>query len=305
MYKKIRADFFCGFASLREILTIIIPVKDLFTIVQILIKHGGFRTAPLDFNYLRAQSLQHLKEFLPEHYPVNAESLKKRNPFLFNLLVTVAQIKSGYQTKGGHLIAPNQKLFYVRIPKAASTSLSQVMLELVNPALKNLSLNSTQLNFLADAWMQTQLSTELNTFTGFTVVRHPVSRLLSVYRDFFLSDTRKPFIYQNYLGGILPQNLSFDEFVARISHIPDRFKDQHFRPQYLFVRPYQQKGISIHTFKLEEPEKLQEVLAIRLPHLNKSPESATIPYTESTLNTIKKVYTFDFEVYGYDQNSEF
>jgi hypothetical protein len=283
-------------------------VKDLLTIAHLILKHGQLQTDPLDFNHHRTQSLQHLKAYLPELYSINISSPKKRNRVLFNLLATAAQIKSGYQTKGGHIIAPNQKLFYVRIPKAASTSLSHIMLGLIKPELKLKSLDATQLNFLADAWMQTHFSPELKAFTGFTVVRHPVTRLLSVYRDFFLSDTRKPFIYQNYLGGILSRNLSFDEFVERLNRIPDRFKDQHFKPQHLFTHPYQQKGISIHTFKLEEPEKLQEFLnhhGITLPHLNKTHESIPISHRESTLNTIKKVYTFDFKVYGYDQNSGF
>jgi hypothetical protein len=276
--------------------------------VQLLIKQGRLQTDPLDFNQLRTQSLLNLKDYLPENYSFRTSSPKRRNRILFNLLATAAQIKSGYQTKAGHLIAPKQKLFYVRIPKAASTSISHAMLGLIKPELKNKSLDSTQLNFLADAWMQTNFSTDLKSFAGFTVVRHPVSRLLSVYRDFFLSDTAKPFIYQNYLGGILPQNLSFDEFVERIQRIPDRFKDQHFKPQHLFIRPYLQNDIPIQLFKLEEPEKLQEFLShhgIILSHLNKTPESAPISYRESTLNTIKKVYTFDFEVYGYDQNSAF
>ncbi|MBX2971437.1 MAG: sulfotransferase family 2 domain-containing protein [Cyclobacteriaceae bacterium] len=276
--------------------------------MQLLIEQGRFQTDPLDFNHLRAQSLEHLKDYLPENYPLSTVPEKKRNPILFNLQATAAQIKSGYQTKGGHLVVPQQKLFYVRIPKAASTSLSHVMLGLIKPDLKSKSLNATQLNFLADAWMQTQCSTDLKSFTGFTVVRHPVSRLLSVYRDFFLSRESKPFIYQNYLGGILPQNLSFDEFVERIHRIPDRFKDQHFKPQHLFTHPYLQKGIPVQFFKLEDPEKLQAFLLpynITLPHLNKTPESTPISYRESTINTIKKVYTFDFEVYGYDQNSGF
>ena len=248
--------------------------------------------------------LLNLQDYLPENYtPSSSEN--NHNPLLFNLRATAAQIKSGYQTKGGHLIAPRQKLFYVRIPKAASTSLSYAMLALIKPDLKTKSLDSTQLNFLADAWLQSECTANLKSFAGFTAVRHPVSRLLSVYRDLFLSDNTKPFIYQNYLGGILPKNLSFDEFVERIYRIPDRFKDQHFKPQHAFVKPYQQKGINVRVFKLEEPEKLQEFLLpynITLPHLNKTPKLTPIPYRESTLNTIKKVYTFDFEVYGYDQN---
>lgn len=271
-----------------------------------MIRKSNWKAEPLDFCAWRKNSLEGLENFLPEliGLPSSAKWFS-RYPVLANFIGTTAFIKGAYQKKGGHLTTQHQKLFYVRIPKAASTSLAQVMLGLIKPELRDRSLDATQLNFLADAWLQSSVDKELKNFNGFTVVRNPFDRIISVYRDFFAPDSTKPFIYQNYLGGILPQTLSFDEFIERVSRIPDRFKDQHFKPQHLFLKPYQHKGINVRVFKLEEPELLQDFLqpfGITLPHLNKLPETTPVSFRENTLNIIRKMYAFDFEVYGYDQN---
>ncbi|MBX2967184.1 MAG: sulfotransferase family 2 domain-containing protein [Cyclobacteriaceae bacterium] len=281
-------------------------MPSLLSFASLLLSKSNLQAERLDFHQWRMESLKGLEQFLPR--PLQSPRVSAwlpRNKTAVNLLSAAAHIKSSYGTRYGHLSVPEQKLFYVRIPKAASTSIAFELLTKIKPALKTESLNPTQINFLADAWLNTTLSHDAHHFTGFTIVRHPVSRLFSVYRDFFQRDAGKPFIYQNYLGGILPQTLSFDEFVERISRIPNRFKDQHFKPQHLFIKPYRKKGISIQVFKLEEPEKLQQFLLpynIALPHLNKSPETTPIPYRESTLDTIKKMYAFDFKVYEYDHN---
>lgn len=279
----------------------------LISLAALVISKSNWSAEPLDFYLRRKTSLAELENFLPK--PLGQPSSAKwfsRNPVLTNLIGTAAFVKGAYLKKAGHLSAHQQKLFYVRIPKAASTSLGSEILKLIIPDLKTETLTSTQINFLVDAWLQTSLSEQLKTFTGFTVVRNPVDRIISVYRDFFAPDSTKPFIYQNYLGGVLPKTLSFDEFIDRINRIPDRFKDQHFKPQHLFVKPYQQKGINVRVFKLEKPEPLQQLLqpfGIMLPHLNKSPQTTPVSIRENTLNTIKKMYAFDFKVYGYDQNS--
>lgn len=272
-----------------------------------MVNKSHWRAEPFDFYAWRKSNLLGLGHCLPQSIsPPSSSPWFIHYPILANLIGTAAFVKRAYQKKAGHLVATNQNLFYVRIPKAASTSVSSEMLKLITPNLKDESLNSTQINFLADAWLQTSVPEQLKIFSGFTVVRNPVDRIVSVYRDFFSTDTNKPFIYQNYLGGILPRTLSFDEFIARINRIPDRFKDQHFKPQYLFLKPYLQKGINVSVFKLEEPEPLKAFLQpfnVAFPHLNKSPETMVVECRENTLNAIRKMYAFDFKVYGYDQKT--
>lgn len=267
----------------------------------------NLREHRLDFAAWRAESLKGLEHLLPEpHQITSTDKGLSKNPVLFNLLASASQVKNSFKEEGGHLHSTQHKLFYIRIPKAASTSISSQMLALINPKTKHELLSPTQLNFITDAWLKTEIN-EVNQHIGFTVVRNPLERLVSVYKDIFLNTDEKPFIYQNYLGGILPKNLSFDEFVNRISRIPDRLKDQHFKPQHLFVRPYLKKGIDVKIFKLEKPELIMEFMAgygMDFPHINKSSSTDYMDlYSTKTLKIVQNMYVHDFKLYDYEHTS--
>lgn len=179
----------------------------------------------------------------------------------------------------------------------------KVLLELIHPELKKLALDPLQVNFLADTWLQNVHAPESG-HTGFSVVRNPLARLVSVYREIFEKESPYPFIYQNYLGGILPKNLSFESFVMRISEIPDYLKDQHFTPQHQFLKPYQRMGHDIKIFKLEDSIPLQNFLSnigMELPHLNKGNVSDySRYYSQKSLETAWKMYAHDFELFDYE-----
>ncbi len=257
----------------------------------------------LDFNARRYEALKGLESFLPD--PLKSTEKITAHPVWFNLIAAAALIKNSFSSKGGHLIADQRKLFYVRIPKSGSTSIASQMLKLILPDLKDESCSPTQLNYLVDAWLKHEVHTLQNS-QGFTVVRHPLERLASVYHDIFTDDHEKPFLYQNYLGGILPRDLSFEAFVSRISRIPDRLKDQHFKPQHLFLKPYLQHGIPVKIFRLEYPEEIASFMktqGLNLPHLHQgSPYNPADYYTDKSISLAQKMYTQDFKLFGYEQN---
>lgn len=217
-------------------------------------------------------------------------------------MATGALFNSAMKSSPNFLAAEKQKLFYVRIPKAASTSVSYEMLGLIKPEIKSVTLSDVQINFLADAWSRKEFH-NLKQYSGFTIVRHPLARLVSVYRDIFKREGN-PFIYQNYLGGILTKKLSFDEFISRINRIPHWLKDQHFKPQYLFLQPFK-KTSQLHVFKLENPEQVSGFVSrygLEFQHLNKStPYDYLDYYSRESLSMAKKMYIHDFELFGYEQ----
>ncbi|MBX2962319.1 MAG: sulfotransferase family 2 domain-containing protein [Cyclobacteriaceae bacterium] len=281
-------------------------ITDLLSVTRLILSKGNLTTKPLDFNGWRKGSLAGLEKFLPQPLSTKNRTWLKKNPTLFNLVSTAAFIKSSYQKQAGHLVVPQQQLYYVRIPKAGSTSIGSELLKQIHPELSHEKLNATQINFLVDAWLETSVSDNLKSLTGFTVVRHPFARIVSVYRDFFQDQPNRPLIYQNYLGGILQRNITFDAFIERISRIPDRFKDQHLKPQHLFLEPYRKKGLQISVLKLEALQNHQDFFSqygITINHLNQSDSTAEISCADSTVETIKKMYAFDFEVFSYDHNS--
>lgn len=276
-------------------------------LAALILKHGSLRHNGQNFNTNRAKNLEKLKEFIPSpsafHSPKpKADSGKKSSGK--NLVAQAAFIKSSFQNSGGHLSVQN--LAYIRIPKAANTSLSYALLAKQYPALTEKNPDETQINFLTDVHLK-----EVNEFgseTFFTVVRNPFARLVSVYRDFFETH-RSEFIYADYLFGILPQTISFPEFIDRISRIPDRLKDQHLRLQHLFISPYEKKGIAVKVLKLENTLELKSFFAERsmqLTHQNKSaqPYDYTLYYNQASLRQAYEICQADLSKFGYQQDYE-
>lgn len=264
--------------------------------------HGRWRHSGENFNQNRKEGLKELQDFIPGRVIEmggNAGSFLWKNSVTRNLIAQFAYIKSSYQTKGGHL--STHGLSYIRIPKSASTSMNKALLEKIYPALKQKTVTDKQINFLTDVNIQYEIGNGSNFFT---IVRNPLSRLVSVYRDFF--ENTNHYIYRDYLFGVLPQGISFAEFVERIARIPDRLKDQHIRPQHTFLKYYEKKNLEVKIFKLEEGKELNQFLqpyAMQLPHLNKSTEPYDYRsyYDTNTLDNVCKIYQIDIERFGYQE----
>lgn len=185
--------------------------------------------------------------------------------------------------------------------------MSKGMLEKIYPALKQKAINEKQINYLTDVNLRVQASNSTS-HTYFTIVRNPLSRLVSVYRGFFEGNS-KNFIYRDYLFGVLPQNLSFSDFVDRLTCIPDRLKDQHLKPQHRFLEYYEGKKKIIKIFKLEDSEKVNQFLDqnnLQLPHLNKNLGNYDYRsyFNTKSLNAACKLYQADIERFGYKTEAE-
>jgi hypothetical protein len=260
-------------------------------------KYGSLKPHAVDINQARRESIHELREFVPAVY-FNSESRFSKKSLFQNFAGQLAFIKNSFKIKCGHLSAGN--LSYVRMSKAANTSLSMEMLEKIYPTLKQRTITETQINFLADANVDIRTVAE----PIFTVVRNPFSRIVSVYRDFF-ENKEGDFIYEDYLWGILPRSISFEEFIDRISFIPDRLKDQHFKPQHLVLDYYHRRKITVAVFKLENPEPLRQFLSehsMQFPHLNKSKQAYDYRsyYTVSLVAKVQALYAADISQFGYE-----
>lgn len=271
-------------------------MKKYFQLAVQIIRHGTLRHSGQNFHSTRLKSLDTLPEFVPD-----SKTIHNQKNSVNNLKGQLAYIWSSFRKKGGHLSI--QTLAYIRIPKAANTSVSHAMLVKKYPSLKEKDVDETQINFLTDVNLLPIEEAEKELF--FAVVRNPFARLVSVYRDFF--ETRhEHFIYADYLFGILPQSLSFAEFIERINQIPDRLKDQHFRPQHLFLAPYEESGIRVMHIQLEIPFAVKNFLnehGMELLHLNKSKETYdyTQYYTPDLLRQVYALYEADIKKFGYYQ----
>jgi hypothetical protein len=278
-------------------------------LVATAIRKGSIRSDAIDFRERRLNALRDLMEFVPP----SADAAKYRTPqtqtdSVWNYLVgQAAFIRRSVLNKGGHLPAPAIKLAYIRIPKVASTALSWTILCARYPGLKKYSLSAEQMNFLADVNLTADIMPEKDgQMVFFTAVRNPFSRIVSVYRQFF--ERPAPFfLYEDYLFGIMNKRLSFAEFINAVQSIPDRLKDQHFRPQHRFISFYTSRSVDVKIFKVEEHEALGRFLSskqLTLTPLNQSDVNYDYRsyYDRDTLNRVYDIYRNDIISFGYEEN---
>jgi len=151
----------------------------------------------------------------------------------------------------------------------------------------------------------------------FSFVRNPFDRILSLYINKFL-DSEKivsgVFQYKTYLGGIFKQDDSFEQFLSKVSSIPQNMTDLHFRSQYHLLyhespkmdfvgkqEDYQNdmaklaKQFNFNSFKQAEKAKAA----------NKTKyEKFSLEYSLSTFEMVRELYKDDIESFGYIKEAD-
>lgn len=278
-------------------------------------RFGRLKHTGRDFNRDRAKALEPLEQFTQRQaFSINplklvhpVRNLLMKNLYLRSIISAATLTRQSLTPHGGHIHASFVNVSYIRIPKAASTSLSYAMLEVNYPDLKPIPLSETEINFLADANLKRHVTSSDINDIFFTVVRNPFARIVSVYRD-FISTSARDFIYDDYLFGILQREISFKEFVRRIDGIPALLLDPHIKPQHYFIDYYRRKNPNIVMLKLEKPEEVNSFLALyslESHFLNKSPERYDYKtyYDRETYDLVARVYKHDLKMFGYEQES--
>lgn len=204
--------------------------------------------------------------------------------------------------------APSHNLLYTVNSKAACTSIVASMLELEcgEPLDKEVNVHKA-----ADALRlkSVKLAKDYPRYYCFTVVRNPVERLLSCYKNKFLdAEWRRngKFHFSQYLGGIFSPYDSFDAFLDKVCDIPDELADRHFISQYtqLIIRtPF------VHNY-IGEFERLQQTYEDALQglradtptqhNISRPVRPDQILITRSALDKIYYRYKKDIEYFGYD-----
>ena len=137
----------------------------------------------------------------------------------------------------------------------------------------------------------------------FTFVRNPYERLASCFRSKFNKQDETEFIYSNYLFGYQKNDDTFDEFVGKVSRIPDFLSDRHFKSQNKIIST---RGIEIDFVgKVENLDSDYEDIRQRygfneLTVRNQSQgKSASELFTDRMRETAYERYKKDFEKFGY------
>lgn len=140
-------------------------------------------------------------------------------------------------------------------------------------------------------------------YFSFAIVRDPYERLASCYRAKFNKVDESKFMFSNYLFGFLKNDDSFEEFVRKVSKIPDILCDRHFKAQNKIVFASGKKMDFIGKFE-NLPSDFEEIRErydfAELPMLNKSTgRTASDLFSDETRALASKRYEKDFELFGY------
>lgn len=144
----------------------------------------------------------------------------------------------------------------------------------------------------------------LDLYTAFTIVREPVSRLVSAYRDKILKGKPQAMQVYRYLRRKPPQDISLDEFVDFLEH-GGLLGDPHWMPQARFLpggfRPLDEIG-RVETLADDLPRIFSRLYpqGFRLvdcrPHATRA-EKAEIHAALAA--RIRTLYAEDYKIFGY------
>lgn len=281
------------------------PVKGVFKLTSRMLTHGKLHQTGPDYSAMRMKTLSELATFCPPGLLEEAYARQTivKNPYLKSCLAQAAFFKNALKAQAGHLCFPAVRLAYIRIPKAGSTALSYAILKGRFPDLEGKHLTAEKINFLADVNLASEIIGPEKATTFFTVVRNPFRRIVSFYYNFF-ERAGKEFVYEDYLFGIFRNDMSFKTFVKLVEVIPDRLKDQHVRPQHVFLKYYEKRNVRLITFRLEEASPLREFLSdfgLSADVINKSDgiHDYRHYYDQETLEVVYRIYRKDVSKFGY------
>jgi len=197
------------------------------------------------------------------------------------------------------ILLPAQKLLYVPVPKVANRSIKAAL-----AAAAGLPFEDGQ-----EPDFQTVPLTavpDLTDYFRFTIVRHPLDRLVSCYAQkivLYARQLQMPLLFWRYGRRFWPE-MSFAEFVTAVATIPDRRADRHFRSQHMFVYPQGKLAVDyVGRFEklAQDWAQVQQQTGLGpLPHFNPSPHKPfTEMYTPELVQTATARYQQDVEMFGY------
>jgi hypothetical protein len=158
------------------------------------------------------------------------------------------------------IVSHKLKVVYWFIPKNACTSFKKYFAEVERIAY----------DYIHDAPFE--YVTDFNAYPDyfhFTVVRHPMERLLSLYKNKIQPDGRTDEYFINGVERVVldyrmgfNKDMSFNDFCKVIIHIPHHLRDPHYAEQWIQFKPFNCYIIRMEELSTEL-KKLESILQIK------------------------------------------
>jgi hypothetical protein len=181
------------------------------------------------------------------------------------------------------------KLNYWGITKSGNTAIKYALHEKAD-ILKSRPINEFT-KWVHDRKNTVYISKECamhNEFDNFTVVRHPVDRFKSMYKD-----VKRRFKH------FFPKRVRFDtieDFIYYIESTTDRERNIHFKSQSYFIT--KDDEIVPKIYKLENLKPLEDYLKIIIRHINKIDNEFDL--TRQQVDRVRKIFSKDYEAFDYE-----
>jgi len=275
----------------------------LLRFIFLLIRRGSLFQEPIDFEAKRRALLPSVALSDPVSIPTSdgkRRSRRWRMPLLYTIIANLSYFRDRHEMNKMYYVSQSDSIVYVRILKAAGTSVLTGFLRLMDSKLKAASLSDEQVDALGYYFVKRELPDSSRNFERFAIVRDPYQRLVSVYLDLF--DPASPvFSYSAYWFGILDRTMSFKDVVKVISKIPASLLGPHFSPQSGILKDVP----DVRLFRLEKDYKaLTDFLhhhGIEFLHRNKHKAEYDYRsyYDKETFELVSSIYHEDVDRFGY------
>ncbi|MDN5203670.1 sulfotransferase family 2 domain-containing protein [Fulvivirgaceae bacterium BMA10] len=279
-----------------------ISASELTSLIKLILRNGSFKIKPYDYEKVK---LEQWRENPLNNLAVDPEKTKRRwgkkllhLPIIGPSIAFASYYKHQYRWPTFIYHWPERKLAYVRISKCACTSIQSALLQGQYPDEPISLLDTNQINQLGLKFIKPYLEPG---YTCFTVVRDPLKRLISCFRD--QGQVSNDFYYFNdYIFKVFKPNMSFENFVDVVSRIPDTLKDIHFRPQYKFLERL--PGVKVFRIERDKDDlvKFLNDYGLTLPHLNSYHDSDNeIVFGSDTIKKVTEIYKEDYKILNYQK----
>lgn len=200
----------------------------------------------------------------------------------------------------------SKKLAYLKINKCGCSSIGNWISKFQTTSPKKPIWNGKNSSY--NFHYITEDESELSDFFTFTFVRDPFRRFLSFYKDWIINPPNLG-IVKHYEKFGITVNMDFDKFVKAIVNIDDySLLENHAAPMYTFIFRKNTPRVKF-IGKLENINKDMEYLQAisgakkAIPHSRQSSDERTY-YTAETRDLIYNYYRKDFELFGYQYDSQ-
>lgn len=271
-----------------------------FQFIFLILRRGTLFIKPVDFESKRRKVIDSISFPLPVEKPPSSPSSLWSIPGLYAIMAAVSYFRNRRDMNKMYYVSDSHRVVFVRILKAAGTSVLSEFLGLVDSKLKGSALSDEQVDALAYYFTKRNVPSSVESYESFAIVRDPYQRIVSVYLDLF--DQSDPiFSYEAYWFGILKRDMSFKEFIKAITKIPTSLLGPHFAPQHVILKDTSHTKI----FRLEkDANELTSFLGrygMTWSHRNKQGTGYSYRsyYDKETFALVKSIYVGDVSQFDY------